>query len=208
MQDEVKTAQQRARLYWYRDGISEIAFGVICLFLGLYFLILAVLPPGSLLASMLSIGMVFYILASGYITTKAVNAAKARLVYPRSGYVQLRPPPTRRRYLVALLAMLISGSVIALLSFTSAPISWIPAISGFIFAVVLAFLGYQNNLPRFYGLSVLALVIGIAVAISNLEQNLDLALFYTGIGVAIILSGLLVLRNYLKSTPLSGEELS
>ena len=206
MQDEVKTAQQRARLYWYRDGISEIAFGVICLLLGLYFYILVVLPSGSLFTTLLSIGMVFYILASGYVTTKAVNAAKARLVYPRSGYVQLKHPPTKRRYLLGLLALLISGSLVALLTFTPASISWIPAISGFIFAMVMAYLGYQINLQRFYGLSIVALVIGIAVAVSNLEQNLDLAVFYSAIGVAIILSGLMVLRNYLKSTPLSEEE--
>lgn len=204
MQDEVKTAQLRARLYWYRDGISEIAFGVICLLLGIYFYILVVLPSGSLFASLLSIGMVFYILASGYITTKVVNAAKARLVYPRSGYVQLKHPPTNRRYLLGLLALLISGSLVALLTFTPASISWIPAINGFIFAMVMAYLGYQINLQRFYGLSIVALVIGIAVAVSNLEQNLDLAVFFSGIGVAIILSGMLVLRNYLKSTPLSG----
>lgn len=208
MQDEVKTAQQRARLYWYRDGISEIAFGVICLLMGLYFFILAVLPTGSLLATILSIGMVFYILASGYITTKAVNAAKARLVYSRTGYVQLKHPPANRRYLLGLLALVICGSLVALLTFTSASVSWIPVISGFLFAVVMAYLGYQINLQRFYGLSIVALVIGIAVAISNLEQNLGLALFYGGIGVAIILSGLLVLRNYLNSTPLSGEKLS
>ena len=206
MQDQVKTAQQHARLNWYRDGISEIAFGVICILLGLYFLILAFLPPGSLLANLISIGMVFYILASGYLTRKAVNAAKGRLVYPRSGYVQLKQPPTHRRYQVAVLALLISGSLIALLTFTSAPISWIPAIGGFIFAVVLAVLGYQINLQRFYGLSVITLLIGIGVAVSNLEQNLGLAVFYGGTGLAIVLSGIFVLRNYLKNTSLNGDE--
>jgi len=56
-------------------------------------------------------------------------------------------------------------------------------------------------LKRFYVLGGLAIVLGIVLAYSDLPQMYTLTLFYGLLGIAILLSGGLVLRRYLTENP-------
>ena len=79
-------------------------------------------------------------------------------------------------------------------------------ISGLLVGVIfIALRGKSSGLKRFYALGGFAIMLGVVLAFSELSQAYNLALFYGLIGVAILVSGGLVLRNYLTENPLLSE---
>jgi hypothetical protein len=51
----------------------------------------------------------------------------------------------------------------------------------------------------------LAIALGVALSYSGLSQAYNLGLFYGLLGIAIVISGGLVLRRYLSENPLPSE---
>jgi uncharacterized membrane protein len=60
-------------------------------------------------------------------------------------------------------------------------------------------------LKRFYVLGALAIFLSIVLASSGLTQVYTLAIFYGVLGLAILISGGLVLRGYLAENPAKSE---
>jgi peptidoglycan/LPS O-acetylase OafA/YrhL len=79
-------------------------------------------------------------------------------------------------------------------------------ITGVLVGVIfIALRGKSSGLKRFYALGGLAILMGIVLAYSNLPQVHTLSLFYGLLGIAILISGGLVLRSYLQENPPSSE---
>jgi uncharacterized membrane protein HdeD (DUF308 family) len=75
-------------------------------------------------------------------------------------------------------------------------------ITGVLVGVIfIALRGKSSGLKRFYALGGLAILMGIVLAYSNLPQVYILSLFYGLLGIAILISGGLVLRRYLLDNP-------
>jgi hypothetical protein len=134
------------------------------------------------------------------VTPRLVNAVKARLTYPRTGFVAYPRKPSSRR-LAQGVAGFILGSALAAIFTLHAREQLAPAISGFLFALVWTALAYRMDILRFYALSVLSLVAGLGFALLGLSQELGLALFYGLMGFALLISGGLTLHTYLKVNP-------
>ena len=109
MKDSIDQVAQRARSYWYVDGLNEVAFGGLCLLLGIYFQFQDSLKNPSLPQQMLEAGLALFIIGIALMLHKLVNFLKERLTFPRSGYVSYRRPSTIRRLATGLLAAAIAS---------------------------------------------------------------------------------------------------
>ena len=206
--NDMKQVEQRVKRYWYTDGIAELASGGIFILLGLYFGVLGYFKEGSLVSVILQTSMVLVLVGGAFGVRWLVNTLKSRVTYPRTGYVEYRvneKDAKVRRYVVAGVAMVIAIASILLVDYIRGLDSMV-LITGLLVGVIfIALRGKSSGLKRFYLLGGLAIVLGIALAYSGLTQVYTLTLFYGLLGVAILISGGLVLRRYLAENPLQAE---
>ena len=206
--DEIKQVEQRVKRYWYTDGIAELASGGMFVLLGLYFGIQVHFGETSLVSVILQISLVLLMIAGAFGVRWLVNTLKARLTYPRTGYVEYRTNEKDariRRYAIAGVAMIIAIASIVLIDYIRGLDSMV-LVTGLLVALIFAVLrGKSSGITRFYVLGGVALLLGVGLSFSGLSQSYNLALFYGLLGLGIILSGGLVLRRYLNENPLPGE---
>ena len=207
--DDMKQVEQRVRRYWYTDGMAELASGGMFLLLGLYFGVLGYFEEGSLVSVILQVSMVLVFVGGAFGVRWLVNTLKSRLTYPRTGYVEYRVKDgdTRKRRLVIVAsAMVISAASILLVDYIRGLESMV-FITGLLVGVIfIALRGKSSGLKRFYALGGLAIVLGIGLAYSQLPQVYTLSLFYGLLGIAILVSGGLVLWRYLSENPAQMDE--
>jgi hypothetical protein len=200
MNEDLKTIQKRTTQYWYSDGLYELAFGTLCLVLALYFLAQELLPKDNLLYPILISSFVIIILGSGFLLARMINIIKTRLTYPRTGYVAYHSKPKRKRWISALLGMCIAFLMSILVVKDLISLSMLPVITGLVFALVMLLLGFRTGLARFPLIGLIALLIGGALSLLGIGDNLGLCVFYGCIGLTFVLSGGCTLRSYLIKT--------
>jgi len=206
--DEMKAVEQRVKRYWYTDGIAELASGGLFILLGIYFGAQGFLGEGSMVSVILQVSLILVMISGTFGVRWLVNTLKARLTYPRTGYVEYRvneKDAKVRRYVVAGVAMIIAMASIVLIDYIRG-LDSMALITGLLVGVIfIALRGKSSGLKRFYLLGGLAIVLGVALSFSGLSQAYNLGLFYGLLGIAILISGGLVLRRYLSENPLPAE---
>jgi hypothetical protein len=190
----------RTRQYWYEDGLTELAFGVACLLLALYFYLQVITSPESTLATLLNSSMVLIIVGIILLTRYLVNWLKARLTYPRTGFVSYQKSSGKQRWLAGGLAMLISAIVAAMMLNEPASLAWMPAVTGLLIGAAMLYFAYRLGLLRFYLLSFAAILIGPGLSFAGIGNLPGLSWFYALFGLVFLVSGGLTLRSYLKRT--------
>ena len=196
---------RRAQTYWYTDGLAEIGFAVISLVLSFYIYGYATLAPDSILYRILDVGFLLILLGTGLLIRKLISSLKSRLTYPRTGYVSYRPPKTSHSLGSMLLAILISAVLVFLLSSGKNIEAYMPAASGILIGAALTYFAYRHGPLRFYLLAALSSLLGPGLSFSGLGDIYGLSLYYGFMGLGLLISGLLVLRDYLlKTEPLAG----
>jgi hypothetical protein len=200
MKDPTEQLIRRTQTYWYSDGLAEIGFAFISLVLSFYFYGHATLAPGSLLYRILDVGFLLILLGAALLTRRIITFFKARLTYPRTGYVSYRQPNTFHRLSKMLLAMLIAAILVALFSSINNTDTYMPAASGILIGAALAYFAYRYGPLRFYLLAALSSLIGAGLSLSGIGDIFGLSLYYGFMGLGLLLSGLLVLRDYLLKT--------
>jgi len=200
MRTQLDQIVRRTRQYWYADGIPEIAVGCLLLAVGLLFAIEAAAPPGSGLSRVTAYGLPVLILAGVFAAGRFVKTVKARMTYPRTGYVAYtRPAGARRilRILIAALAGALLGDAAMRLRLDSSQTLLLQALCASILIMV-AGLG----LIRFYALAAFTMGLGILLSRFPTGPAQGNALLYGAAGAAFILSGAITLLTYLRrSTP-------
>ena len=99
--DEVEKIQRRTYRYWYEDGLADLGAGWVFALLGILFLLQALAPAGPL-AGISAILLPLVVIGGGLLARWAIAGLKARITYPRTGYVSYRQPTGRRRWLTGL----------------------------------------------------------------------------------------------------------
>ena len=202
--NEIKQVEQRVKRYWYTDGIAELASGGMFLLLGLYFGVMGYFEEGSLISVILQVSMVLFFIGGAFGVRWLVNTLKSRLTYPRTGYVEyrLKDAGTRNRRLVIVAsAMVIAAASIWLVDYVHVFESMVFVTGLLVGVIFIALRGKSSGLKRFYVLGGLAILLGAILAYSGLPQGYTLTLFYSLLGIAILISGGLVLRGYLTENP-------
>jgi hypothetical protein len=206
--NEFDQVEQRVKRYWYDDGISEMAGGLMFVLLGLYFWGQGMLAEGSLAQILLESGLIIVLLVGAFASRWLVNTLKERLTYPRTGYVAYRKKTEqikRTRIVVGIVAALVASFSVVLANIVGS-FAWMPALSGLLVGAILAFLRARGTgINRFYMLAALSVGLGLVLSLSGLPDGFSLGLFYGLMGVCFILSGALTLRSYLQENPLPQE---
>jgi len=209
MEDRLLDVEQRIKRYWYSDGIAELSSGGMFILLGLYFGIQGYFGEGSLVSVILQVSLVFIMMGGIFGVRWLVNTLKTRLTYPRTGYVEYRSnekDATQRRYVVAAVAMIIAVASMVLVKYIHILDSMV-LITGILVSVVfIALRGKSSGVTRFYVLGGFSLLLGIVLSLDKLPDEYNLALFYGLLGLAILVSGGLVLRRYLIDNPMPAED--
>jgi hypothetical protein len=205
MNDEIDQVVKRTRQYWFTDGFVEISLGGIFIILGIYFYLQSALPPDSLLLFILQAGFVLVIFGAVFMGKYIVNRLKSRLTFPRTGYVAYQPATKKQRMLSVGIALTMAALIAALFLTTPISMNWIPAITGFVVAIVWLISASRVGLVRFYLLAVFSSVMGVGLSLSGLETYLSLSIYYAIIGLSLILSGALALSKYLRQLPAMNE---
>lgn len=196
---KIEELMHRTRAYWFADGLSEIAMGVIFSLLALLFFWEARTPPGSWLHLVFS--LVWPLLIGGFpwIMRRLVRRVKARYIWPRTGHVSYQYRRSslwwRKRLWMASIALM-GGLTIA------AIMTW-PRLLSLLFALSAAawfsYMGYYVGLRRFYLLAAWGLLVGVGVVLTSVPRFLGAAIFWLAMSVGCLASGLCVLGRYRRS---------
>jgi hypothetical protein len=189
---------QRTRQYWFVDGLAEIVLGGLFLILGLFFYAQVYFGENSLLSNLLQSGFALIFIGAFLTGRRLIAILKARITYPRTGYVAYQQSGRKNNLLSAGFAILVAA--IVALMFKTAPdsLDWMPAITGALGGLIFFIAANQLNVLRFYALSLISLAIGVGLSVAGLGNLRGLAGYYALMGLVIFFSGLLTLFSYLR----------
>ncbi len=214
MSSVIRSAEQRVQRYWTEDGIPD-------LFVGLFFVIYAALlwwdahTDSGWVPIIRNTALVLGIVLGHFV----VQALKARVTYPRTGYVKYRTP-TRREIARGLVAGLGIGAALVLLMLAGLTVGGYAAgqivfafLGPLLFAGILGAMAYQQASGRYGVYAVLALIGGMLVNLASLQiaptaaRNaiLNGAGVLTIVGVAMFAGGAWTLNRYLRTHPQTEE---
>jgi hypothetical protein len=200
MNNNLDQTIKRTRQYWYVDGLAEIAFGCLCLLLGLYFFAKVTVPPQSTIGFVLDIGFVLLVVGYAFLASRVVRAVKMRLTYPRTGYVSYPRSSGKRRRATFIIGAII-GAVLGV-TFATAPTSssWIPAINGLLIGGAWLFIASRIGLYRFYAMALISSLLGMGLSIAGVGDISGLTIYYLVIGMTMLAFGGFTLYTYLRDT--------
>jgi hypothetical protein len=208
VKDETSKIEQRVKRYWYSDGIGELIGGGVFILLALYFAGQQYFGDQSIVGGLLQAFFAVILIGMIFLGRKMINTLKARLTYPRTGYVEYRTGGRNVVWTRVFSFLVAMGVAIAALFIARRieSIDAMVAVTGVLVAVIfLVKQGWFSGIARFYLFSALALVLGIALSVSGLSSGYNLGLFYGIVGIILAISGALTLKHYLIENPLSVE---
>ncbi len=200
MKDSLDSLQQRTQQYWNIDGLAELGIGGFFILLSLNFFGIALLPGGPIRVFLGVAGMPLLVILAIWIGRRGVDALKARLTYPRTGYLAYQKPSRKRRWITFAIGILITGLILFLIFiFNPKSAGWMPLLDGIFLGLLL--LVINHGTMRFYLLATASFLSGLLLAYLDFSGNLGHAAFYGLMGIAMVLSGVLTLRDYLRRNP-------
>ncbi len=211
MSEEIKIENiiRNTRKYWYVDGLSEIAGGLIIFFTGLTYWLVYSMEDSDLKYLLLIFAQPVVIILGASLVRKILPKIKEKLTFPRSGYFTFKRPTRNKRVRRAIIIGLFAATLSALISMVSMglPERFIPLFSSVFLAVFSIYIGYQVAVPRFYLTGLLIFILGCTISWINPIGALPYMLLFSGMGIIWIISGLITLLLYLRKTQPQMEEL-
>lgn len=184
--DDVERARRRAVVYWFVDGLPELAFGGVLVATAAVLAAAAIVGPdgsGAVMAVGLPLALVVGVPAAG----RWVRKHKRRSTYPRTGRVLYGPAGRWRRAAQwALLAAMTAG--VAWVAWREAGSMLIAAGVTALVAGFLVTIGLRTGLRRFSAAA--AVTVLALIASSGVLPDVE-AVLSSVLGV----TGLLILRN-------------
>ncbi len=194
---------RRTQRYWYIDGLGEITVGLFFVVLGGYFLVQAKIKTILFNPILANLSLLAVLLIVFWLFRYTLQAAKAHLTYPRTGYVA--PPSMQKasrgqRFGLTAFLVVVCISLFALTLHSHTTPSWMPLLMGAVTGLTVLALSYRFRLLRFTFLACALVLVGAVVAFFYPGEPLALALSSAADGVCFILSGGATLVRYLRST--------
>jgi hypothetical protein len=197
----VLEAERRAQRYWSVDGLPELMMGLLWIVWGAAWLVGQGLPRGSVsniywtLAPLL---LVFTGLAAVWATKKL----KARITFPRTGYVEWKPPSRLQQIGGGGSAALIAGVLVVLLT-KSRTEGWehlaAPMI-GAVIAVGLAIAAVVQRAPHLLIVAGASVVFGFALG-STVQGSDGLNWMLVALGATTSIVGGVRLWRFVRTHP-------
>lgn len=193
----------RAYAQWIKDGIFEIGLGILFAGVGTLRAIIHFAPAKSAAYYWLSAGILVFMLGCGFGFNRIGKALKARISYPRTGYTAFKPLKLNYKSLIPLFILAaILGGMLGILA--SQPDqqqagTYVPITLGIVGALAFSFAAKRVEVKRIYFLAAISVGIGLVISSLGIGVVLGLSFFYLGIGLAMIVTGGVVLAQYLRS---------
>jgi hypothetical protein len=210
-----KKILEKAYSHWIKDGIVEIGLGILFTGVGAFRAIIHFAVANSNTYYWLAAGLLLFMLACGGGFNWAVKSVKARVTYPRTGFMAIKPRTYNAKTIIRFIIILIlAGAVGGTLGWLSTQPDaqfagiFVPIIQGIIYAAVIIYGAIRIKVNRLFILAVFSIGIGVTIGLANFGIVLGISFFYFSIGLAQILSGSLALMQFLIShepVDLSGE---
>ena len=208
MNDNLSDVEQRVKRYWFVDGFGElIGGGGMCLILAVYFGAQQYLGDDSLMGNLLQVSLALVLICGFFFGRRLISAAKLRVTYPRTGYVEYSTPKNKilTNVLSAVVAMIMAMTFIFIVRQFNR-IDAMVAVTGAVMGIILFVKQvWTSKVKRFYILSVAALMYGAALSVSGFPRGYNLALFYALMSLSFAISGGLTLKKYLDENPSQTE---
>lgn len=200
-QIKINEMMRNTRKYWYVDGLTEISVGVLIFLIGLTYYLSFLIPNVVIRSLMLGLGQPVLIIAGSVVIGKLVKKIKETLTFPRTGYLSFRKRKSRKinRILYGAVIGLMVGVVVGF--FTAIiPERIVPLVTSLFMAILIVFIGYQNNVTRFYVISAFTAVWGGVLSALNPPGVLPFVVLFMGVGFIWLISGGWTLASYLRNT--------
>lgn len=199
---DLREIQRRPQRYWNVDGLPELMMGLLWMVWGGSWLFGESLPRGS-------VWNVYWMFTpallamSGVASVWATKKLKARITFPRTGYVEWKGPTRAQRLTAAAIAIVIAALMVALISRSRTEGLEQVAAPGIGVILSLAFVvaSVSQKAPHLLVLAGVALVLGLAFGASTSGWN-AVTWMLIALGGATALLGTERLWMFLRSHPL------
>lgn len=204
---DVDAVRLRASQYWMEDGLVEILLGLLMFSqMGVY-MAAGALPRGPLMDFVSTFGAQALCLAITLSILVGFKKLKARITFPRTGYVALPKPSTKYRTSVFVIIALTGFAVtVGLNGFRPSEKDWlsgmaVPAFAGF-FAICLigGGLQYKQASMLWGGFLTLLFAAGLE-GFTDLRGFKGLGVLMVMVGISMAIIGAFRLRGFLKANP-------
>ncbi|MBI5281125.1 MAG: hypothetical protein HY858_05530 [Candidatus Solibacter usitatus] len=198
--------QSRPLRYWNIDGLPELMMGLVWILWGGAFLLGESLPKGG--AHNFYWMLVPAILClSGVASNWAVKRLKQRITYPRTGFVEMKPPSRAARLAAAAVAVVCAMALAALVVRARANEvqTMISPIVGVLVSLAFLVASVRLKAPHYLALAGVSLALGLAFGAFQLGWE-SLNYLFIALGAACAATGALRLALFLKRHPAGAAE--
>jgi hypothetical protein len=202
MNTDLGKYQDRAKKYWFIDGLAEIGFGLICIWLALLFSI------ENLFDQTPFRDLSFFLLAFlGALALRLlIQRLKEHSTYPRTGYLSYKQGIRNKKMVrisLAFTAVLLLLQLFLLLN-SALPVVAGPLVGGLIFAFIFTMFAYRSLVFQFQLFAILNLLTGGILSLSSVNDLIGAAILSALNGFILIASGGIRRWSYLQNNPLPG----
>ncbi len=195
-EQQLERIHRQAQRYCYEDGFVEMSLGGIFIATSVGIALIESLEgEAARIASLLMLTLMF---VASNTFPKVVQSLKERITYLRTGYVSYSQSKRGGLWLEIGVAL----GVILLAIFVPDFLKDNPSIFyGLVLAISIGMIAYQIGLGRMYIGAVVAIGMGILLAIGDASAVISSMAPFAAGGLTLVITGLLALRNYLQANP-------
>jgi hypothetical protein len=170
--------EQKAYRESAQDGFTEIFVGILLIGMGIFFTI-----------KVKSLSLVFIVLFAVF-APRLLERLKRKYTYPRIGFVELHLDPPKKTALGILsyiLLVIVVMIVVLFIIFSDISVDlvyrWFPTLMGAMLIGGFVYLAGKSGDPRYYGIAVFGLIVGIILSIYQFDfmwTGIIIYLFFMG----------------------------
>ena len=199
---ELEAISRRPLRYWNEDGLTDIVGGMSMLGMGTMWWAVTTDRP---LVAVLAFGT--WLSVSGLWGGKLLRRAKERLVFPRTGRIEIRVPeaPDQKASVIVLFLILLTLPAILLLARDVFPAALV-LVTGLSLSGVILSAGIQLGIRRYLIMAALYIPFSIWVAMADPGPMGGVAVLLIGIGAGQLVCGIITLAAFLRTAPPAAQE--
>lgn len=190
---------RRPQKYWTADGLPELVMGALWILWGTAWLVGEALPRGS--ANVYWMVVPVLLAASAAVAVRVIKSLKARVTFPRTGYVEWKEPSVAARLATAVVAMVAAAILTGVVLTTDSGSGRnTPVILGVLLSLAFLVASVRQRAPHLLALAGVALALGLGVG--TIAEGWTAANWvFVGIGAASSLAGALRLASFISRHP-------
>lgn len=195
---------RRPQKYWTADGLPEVVMGALWMVWGIAWLVGENLPRDQARVYWMIVPLLLVV--GGVAAIRVIKSLKARITFPRTGYVEWKEP-TRAAQLATAAVAMIAAAILAgvVLKGDAGQGRNAPVVLGVMLSLAFLVASLRQRAPHLLALAGVALALGLAVG--TIGQGWTAANWvFVGLGAATSLAGALRLASFISRHPRASVE--